>query len=68
MNLIGDCTRFDTMLTITFQHDGKGTLMTLRQEGFPESGDPRRFRPGLVGAGKFLRPAGEGAGRLRAGG
>lgn len=31
---IGDCTRFDTTITVTFKREGQGTLMTLRQEGF----------------------------------
>lgn len=33
---IGDSTRFDTTITVTFKRDGQGTLMTLRQEGFKE--------------------------------
>ncbi|HVA35894.1 MAG TPA: SRPBCC domain-containing protein [Stellaceae bacterium] len=36
MSWIGDCTRFDTTITVTFRRDGAGTLMTLRQEGFKD--------------------------------
>jgi uncharacterized protein YndB with AHSA1/START domain len=51
MNLIGDCTRFDTVLTITFRRDGKGTLMTLRQEGFPDPAIRDGFIRGWSGPG-----------------
>lgn len=35
---VGDRTRFDTTITVTFKRDGQGTLMTLRQEGFKDQG------------------------------
>lgn len=47
----GDCTRFGTSLILTFRRDGKGTLMTLRQEGLTDPTLHGNFKNGWAGAG-----------------
>ncbi|MDE2227991.1 MAG: SRPBCC domain-containing protein [Alphaproteobacteria bacterium] len=42
---------FSTLLTITFRPDGKGTLMTLRQEGLQRGEMADGFNQGWAGAG-----------------
>lgn len=48
---IGDRTRFNTTITVTFKRDGQGTLMTLRQEGFKDQGVRDGFVQGWSASG-----------------
>ncbi len=47
----GGCAFQETVVTVTFRHDGVGTLMTLRQDGFSEAGLREGFRTGWTGPG-----------------
>lgn len=46
MTWTGDCTRFGTSLSLNFRRDGKGTLMTLRQEGLTDPTLHGNFKAG----------------------
>lgn len=41
----------ETLITVTFRPDGAGTLMTLRQDGFPEAGTRQGYETGWTGPG-----------------
>jgi len=47
----GDYNNQETVITLTFEPDGAGTLMRLRQEGFPDAGQREGYRIGWTGAG-----------------
>ena len=41
----------ETIMTLTFRPDGAGTMMTVRQDGFPEAGIRDRYSTGWTSAG-----------------
>jgi uncharacterized protein YndB with AHSA1/START domain len=48
---MGHYNRQESVITVTFHKDGDGTLMTLRQDGFPEAGSRDGYEAGWTGAG-----------------
>jgi uncharacterized protein YndB with AHSA1/START domain len=47
----GGCADLETVITVTFRPDGAGTLMTLRQVGFTDTGMRGGFEVGWSGPG-----------------
>lgn len=47
----GNYNQQETLITVTFREEGDGTLMTLRQEGFIESGMRDGYESGWTGTG-----------------
>ena len=47
----GSQNRQETVITVTFRKDGDGTLMTLRQDGFPDAGSRDGYEAGWTGPG-----------------
>jgi uncharacterized protein YndB with AHSA1/START domain len=48
---LGNYNSQETLLTLTFHPDGKGTRLTLRQDGFPDTGLRDGYRGGWIGEG-----------------
>ncbi len=47
----GNYNRQETVITVTFRKDGQGTLMSLRQDGFPDAGLRDGYNAGWTSSG-----------------
>ena len=54
LSWLGDYNKHETIITVTFKRDGAGTVMTLRQTGFPNSNLRDGYKQGWTGPGGSL--------------